>query len=103
MSNIEEEFMRVFEIEPKTYAVWDSKNTQIENFESVKEYPEITAEILLKMILILMNSEVNVNIQKGEKPITLNDFKYCLLTACIEQAERIGDKFQSLFEGEGEE
>jgi hypothetical protein len=49
-TELEQEFFKVFGIEPTIYSLWDSKETQIKNFKSYEVYPEITDRILLKLI-----------------------------------------------------
>lgn len=54
-TELEQEFFKVFGIEPTVYSTWDSKETQIKNFKSFTVYPEITDRVLLKLIIIAMN------------------------------------------------
>jgi len=51
-SELEQEFFEAFGIEPTVYSLWDSKETQIKNFNSFTVYPEITDFRLLELILL---------------------------------------------------
>ena len=52
-TELEQQFFKVFGIEPRYIgSIWNSKETQIKNFENIYEYPEITDRKLLKLICI---------------------------------------------------
>jgi hypothetical protein len=52
-NELEKRFFDTFGVEPKTYATWDSKETQIKNFDSWDEYPQITDRILLELMFLI--------------------------------------------------
>lgn len=56
---LEQEFFKVFGIEPTVYSTWDSKETQIKNFNSYEVYPEVTDHRLLQMICLLAQYRMN--------------------------------------------
>lgn len=110
----EKEFFKTFEIEPVFYRLCSKPRLDCTaretdlctdgcEYYSGTLYPQITAEILLELICILMNGSSNISIQNYDKPININGFKNLILTACIDCAECIKDKVKSLFEEEGEE
>lgn len=78
-TELEEQFYKTFGIEPTVYSIWDSKETQIKNFNSFEVYPEITDHRLLQMICILNDYE-GINV-KGNK---IEELKEELLKQCIE-------------------
>ena len=108
MTDLEQEFFKTFGIEPKTLAVWSSKNSQIENFESFNEYPKITDRVLLELICIYMSlPEIEVFFSVP----TLEELRIDILGTLIENTDtlididkriRVYDKIQFLFREEGE-
>lgn len=109
MSNIEEEFFHTFNISKQIMCSHSdtcyngSVTKDCEGCNSYR-YPEITAEILLKLICILNEHYCN-NYQCATMLVgsTIEEVKKCILVECLENAKYIKDKVKSLFEEEGEE
>lgn len=112
MNNIEEKFYKTFGIEPKVYckhfnyvnSECDRKNNKCKDCIGVKkEYPEITSDIILKLICIYIGYE---RIYMGT--FELDHFKRFMLASLIDlykemrdvnKKERLKHQVQSLFKG----
>jgi hypothetical protein len=100
-TELEQEFFKVFEIEPTIYSLWDSKETQIKNFKSYEVYPEITDRKLLEMICIF-SQHCNFGRWNKYAMHSIDDFEYIMLSQLIEYQKKrytygIKEKIQQLF------
>lgn len=96
-SELEQKFFSVFGIEPTVYSLWDSKETQIKNFNSFTVYPEITDRRLLELICIF-----HKYIDCGLYALTVQSLKDEILTRLM-QGENINEykeHIQQLFKEE---
>lgn len=104
-TEIEQKFFEAFGIEPTVYSLWDSKETQIKNFNSFTVYPEITDRILLELICIypyvfICNPK---NIEEFRTEILkriIAIFNQSLLHQDEQLAIKIRHQIQQLFKGE---
>jgi hypothetical protein len=101
-TELEQEFFKVFGIEPMIYSLWDSKETQIKNFKSYVVYPEITDRKLLEMICIYnstyTNGYTNYSLLNER---TVEKLKEQILKNCLIVRNDIKHQIQQLFK-EGE-
>lgn len=100
-TELEEQFFKVFGIEPTIYSLWDSKETQIKNFKSYEVYPEITYRVLLELIVVLVNNCANYHkFQYDICARTIETIKEQVLRDCIDAKDDIKQQIQQLFKEE---
>ena len=95
MDNIEQEFFRVFGIEPKKIPTQPGWCPDV-----IEVYPEITAETLLQMICILNKEAVYGYSDWGGNFViggTVEELKESLLTDCIRNKSKVFKQIQQLF------
>ena len=63
-------------------------------------YPKITAEILLELICILINSKSPITFERGSKPANVSAMKGLVLKGCIRHVDDIKYQVQALFKGD---
>lgn len=99
-TDIERQFFETFEIEPMTYATWDSTETKWKNFNSDKQYPQITDRILLELICILSQLQGRINDYYRIIHSDYEGLKTQILGDCICEEEFIKQQVQALFKEE---
>lgn len=82
-TELEEQFFKVFGIEPIVYSVWDSKETQIKNFESFTVYPEITDRRLLQLLCIY--NDMQGCVETCITPCKYEDTKEMILSTLVNE------------------
>lgn len=83
---IEEEFFKCFEIEPK----------ELEYPDNFEYYPEITSDILLELICIIIKDKANYSLHLSTIK-NIKDLKNEILNQCIKNRALIKHQVQPLF------
>ena len=106
VTELEEQFFKVFGIEPKRNCYWSNThckdcNEDCVNFYIKPKYPEITAEKLLEMICTCnstyINGYTNYFMATGK---TKEELKEEILKKCIMLSKDIENNIQQLFKEE---
>ena len=98
---IEEKFFKTFDIEPKRIEKATGKGFYIEHYTE-ETYPEITSDIFLELICILVQWDRDYEFLTTAKYV--DDLKQGILNDCIQSAKQFNEYFseqvRSLFEVE---
>lgn len=101
---IAEKFMETFNIKPKRSCYWSNThckdcNEDCVNFYIKPEYPQITSDILLELICILVNFGTSITLVKGSVDTNVEALKRLVLNAYITTKGICKEQVRSLFEG----